>query len=93
MPLRFVGIDPSTGGDGSPTVWVDEEKKEVVVQGWKPDRVTTEEIAGTEWVPGHGKGIPDHEGVVRIPARMIEILRKACDDAERAGLHDDAEGR
>ncbi|MFJ3728709.1 hypothetical protein ACIPYQ_39935 [Streptomyces sp. NPDC090045] len=92
MALRFVGMDPNTGGDGSPTVWVDEEKQEIVIQGWKLDPVTTDEIAGTEWVPGHHRGIPDHEIVVRIPARMIQILREACDDAERAGLRDDAEG-
>ncbi|MFJ2779494.1 hypothetical protein [Kitasatospora sp. NPDC087315] len=27
MTLRFVGIDPDTQGGGSPTVWVDDEKK------------------------------------------------------------------
>jgi hypothetical protein len=34
--LQFVGIDPNTGHDESPTVWVDTDAKELVVQGWKP---------------------------------------------------------
>ncbi|RPF24884.1 hypothetical protein EDD92_9835 [Streptomyces sp. TLI_185] len=36
MPLLFVGIDPHTGDHESPTVWVDDEKQELVFQGWKP---------------------------------------------------------
>lgn len=30
MTLRFVGIDPNTGGEGSPTVWVGEESADLV---------------------------------------------------------------
>lgn len=29
--------------------------------------------------------IPDTEAVVRLPARMMEILREACDVAAEAG--------
>lgn len=36
--------------------------------------------------PGHTPGIPPHEAVIRIPARMVPMLRKAGDVAERAGL-------
>jgi hypothetical protein len=32
MALRFIGIDPNTGTGESPTVWVDEEKLDLVVQ-------------------------------------------------------------
>ncbi|MFD4263117.1 hypothetical protein ACFWR9_37280 [Streptomyces sp. NPDC058534] len=84
MSLRFIGIDPNTGDEESPTVWVDEEKKELVLQGWKPDEATEAECAGFE-VPGHAVGIPDHEAVVRIPARMVPMIREACDAVERAG--------
>ncbi|MFD7320564.1 hypothetical protein ACFV9D_05650 [Streptomyces sp. NPDC059875] len=87
MTLRFVGIDPNTQGGGSPTVWVDDEKNELVIQGWKADETLTAKVSGTTWVEGHDTGIPDHETLIRIPARMVPILRKACDDAERAGLH------
>ena len=78
MALRFVGIDPNTGGNGSPTVWVDDETQEIVIQGW---------TAGTELAaqcavltaPGHAPGIPEGESVVRIPARMVPALREAFD--------------
>ncbi|QKW06644.1 hypothetical protein HUT18_09750 [Streptomyces sp. NA04227] len=83
MPLRFIGIDPSTGQGESPTVWVDESKRELVIQGWRPDAETEAECAQFT-VPGHAVGIPDHETVVRIPVRMVPILREACDAAERA---------
>ena len=85
MTLRFIGIDPNTGTGESPTVWVDENKSELVIQGWKPAPQTEAECAAFE-VPGHAVGIPDHEAVVRIPARMVPILREACDAAERAEL-------
>ncbi|CAL9595575.1 hypothetical protein AB0E99_23030 [Streptomyces sp. NPDC030592] len=85
MSLRFIGIDPNTGQGESPTVWVDENKGELVIQGWKPDAATEAECAAFE-LPGHAVGIPDHEAVVRIPVRMASILREACDAAERAQL-------
>jgi len=85
MTLRFIGIDPNTGTGESPTVWVDESTNELVIQGWKPDQTLEAECAAFE-LPGHAAGIPDHEAVVRIPARMVSILREACDAAERAEL-------
>lgn len=87
MTLRFVGIDPNTGGGGSPTVWVEEESADLVLQGEEAEELLKVQVSGTEWVPGHTAGIPPHETVIRIPARMVSILREACDVAEqRAGL-------
>ncbi|MEU2739407.1 hypothetical protein ABZ656_29570 [Streptomyces sp. NPDC007095] len=87
MTLRFVGIDPNTGGGGSPTVWVEEESADLVLQGEEAEELLKAQVSGTEWVPGHQAGIPPHETVIRIPARMVAILREACDVAEqRAGL-------
>ncbi|CAM5688771.1 hypothetical protein SANTM175S_00738 [Streptomyces antimycoticus] len=60
MPLLFVGIDPATEKDKSPTLWVDQEKKELVIQGWKPSPELKAECAAFE-LPGHAKGIPDDE--------------------------------
>ncbi|MEV8408240.1 hypothetical protein AB0R12_21220 [Streptomyces niveus] len=85
MALRFIGIDPDTGQQGSPTVWVDEEKRELVLQGWKPDGQLEAECAAF-MAPGHAPGVPANEAVIRIPARMVPMLREACDVAERAGL-------
>ncbi|TVL88435.1 hypothetical protein [Streptomyces sp. SAJ15] len=84
MALRFVGIDPNTGGEGSPTVWVEEESADLVLQGEEADALLQALVGSTEWVAGHKPGIPAHERVIRIPARMVPILREACDAAERA---------
>ncbi|MGA5823681.1 hypothetical protein ACPC54_38180 [Kitasatospora sp. NPDC094028] len=86
MALRFGGVDPNTGKDESPMVWVDDAKRELVFQGFKPGDELLTEIGTTEWVHGHALGVPDHENVTRIPLRMAAIIRKALDDAERDGL-------
>lgn len=75
MALRFVGKDPESGDHGSPTVWVDEENKDLVIQGWKADDRTTGESAKN--VP-----TPEHEAVIRVPNQMIPLLREALDVAE-----------
>lgn len=82
MKLQFIGIDPDTGQSGSPTVWVDPETQDIVLQSYRADAGTLEECARNT-APGHAPGIPDHETVIRIPARMVPALRKACDAAER----------
>ncbi|QWB25891.1 MULTISPECIES: hypothetical protein [Streptomyces] len=85
MPLLFIGIDPETGQDKSPTVWIDQAKREIVLQGYKPDAETEAACAAFD-VPGHAKGIPDDEAVIRIPARMVSMIREACDAVERADI-------
>ncbi|MFE7612278.1 hypothetical protein ACWIG3_07170 [Streptomyces celluloflavus] len=82
MSLRFIGIDPETGGKASPTVWVDQETQELVLQGWKPSVELEAECAAFE-VPGHAQGIPDGEAVIRMPARMAHLIREACDAVDR----------
>ena len=82
MPLLFIGIDPSTGDGESPTVWVELEKGELVIQGWKPEPELQAECARFE-VPGHAIGIPENEAVVRVPARMVSMIREACDALEQ----------
>jgi hypothetical protein len=91
VALDFVGIDPTTGGGGSPTVWVEDEAEEIVVQSLTADAALREKIAGTEWVPGHAIGIPAHESVIRIPARMLPILKEAVERVERSRLRRTAE--
>lgn len=66
-------------------MWVDEEKQELVLQGWKPGPELEAECAAFE-MPGHAVGIPEHEAVVRIPARMVPVIREACDAVERAAF-------
>jgi hypothetical protein len=81
MSLKFIGIDPETGDKASPTVWVDQEKREFVFQGLKPDAETLAECEAFE-VPGHAVGIPPHEAVIRIPASMVHMIREACDELD-----------
>ncbi|MFE1775532.1 hypothetical protein [Streptomyces sp. NPDC059008] len=84
MTLRFVGIAPNTGGEGSPTVWVEEGSADLVLQGEGAEALLLQMIGSTQWVPGHAMGVSAHERVIRIPARMVPIVREACDVAERA---------
>lgn len=85
MALRFIGIDPNTGQNGSPTAWVDTSTADIVLQGYTADEATRRECIENT-APGHEKGIPDHETVIRIPAHLVPLLREACDAAERAQL-------
>lgn len=85
MRLQFVGIDPNTGQNGSPTAWVDTDTADIVLQSYIADDATRSQcVANT--APGHAKGIPPHETVIRFPAHLIPLLREACDAAERAQL-------
>ncbi|MER7818191.1 hypothetical protein ACGF3K_33350 [Streptomyces sp. NPDC047980] len=79
MTLRFIAKDPNTDGANCPTVWVDEDKDEIVIQGWKADEATEAECLKSG-------PIPDTEGVVRLPARMVAAIREACDAAERSAV-------
>lgn len=72
MALRFIGKDPDSPNNGSPTVWLDEQDGSIVIQGWKiADAPTMSEITAV-------KPVPDHETVVRVPATMAEFLMEAC---------------
>lgn len=77
MALRHIGTDPGSEGGSCPTVWIDDITGEVVVQGWLPGPEMLAQAKATG-------PIPPSEGVVRLPARMASMIRKACDAAERA---------
>ncbi|WP_159327771.1 hypothetical protein [Streptomyces tendae] len=83
MAVEFIGIDPDTDRDHCPTVWVDAEAQEILLQGWKP---TTETQAQCEANSPANGSVPDNEAIVRLPARMIPMIREACDAVERARL-------
>ncbi|KUL52454.1 MULTISPECIES: hypothetical protein [unclassified Streptomyces] len=83
MAVEFVGIDPNTDRDHCPTVWADADAQEILLQGWKPTPETQAECEGTS--PANGS-VPEAEAIVRIPARMIPMIREACDAVERAQL-------
>ncbi|MGY5131875.1 hypothetical protein ACWGJW_05615 [Streptomyces nigrescens] len=85
MQLQFIGVDPDSDIDESPTAWVDLESADIVIQSYTADDVTRAQCAQHN-APGHAEHIPDHESVIRVPARLVPILREACDAAERAKL-------
>ncbi|MGW2550075.1 hypothetical protein [Streptomyces sp. NPDC001635] len=83
MDIQFVGIDPETDEDGCPTVWVDRSTKDLLIQGYQADEETT---ATADRLSPARAPIPEGETVVRVPARMIPILRKAFDALDDSGV-------
>ncbi|MEU1572574.1 hypothetical protein ABZ519_15690 [Streptomyces collinus] len=75
MQLRFVGKDPESGDHGCPAVWVDEETQDLVIQGVKAD-------AETLALTVQDSPLPAYEGVIRLPQRMIPLVREALDGAK-----------
>ena len=80
MALLFIGKDPGSPVNDSPTVWLDEDDGSIVLQGWKiTDEATLSEVTA--------KGpVPDHETLMRLPARMAPILREVCGSDGTGGL-------
>ncbi|MFE9099818.1 hypothetical protein [Actinomadura geliboluensis] len=83
MALLFIGIDPATNEDKCPAVFVDPETHDFVFQGTTvTDPETLAEVA-------KHSPIADYESVVRLPARMREIIMQALevrDGGERSEL-------
>ncbi|MET8049106.1 MULTISPECIES: hypothetical protein [unclassified Streptosporangium] len=74
MALRFIGIDPGSEHGGCPSVWVDGTDGSFVIQGWEVDDPA--ELAEVE----ARSPIARNEKIVRIPARMRDLLMEACGD-------------
>ncbi|MFF3557146.1 hypothetical protein ACWD4V_07525 [Streptomyces tsukubensis] len=72
MALRMLGKDPESKDGGSPTIYLDDETDNYIVQGWK--------------VLDAGKratmGIPDHEDAVEIPRRVIKFFQEMTPEVE-----------
>ncbi|MGQ4486907.1 hypothetical protein ACN6LM_003922 [Streptomyces sp. SAS_281] len=79
MTLHFIAKDPETNGDHCPTIWYDDQAREFVVQGWDPDEALLARCR-------QAGPIPPGEHVVRIPARMADVLREALDVADRTAV-------
>lgn len=74
MRLRFLGIYPNTPDDGSPTIWLDEDTGDLVIQSYKADLATLEQCREVGSVPGHSTDVPAHETVIRLPANMLQFI-------------------
>ncbi|WP_328913319.1 MULTISPECIES: hypothetical protein [unclassified Streptomyces] len=64
MALRQLGKDPESPNNGSPTVYLDDETGNYILQGW---RVTDAERLAQ-------MNIPDHETVIEFPRRMMRFF-------------------
>jgi hypothetical protein len=71
MALKFIAIDPNTDQDHCPAVFVEGETGDLLFQGW-----TVTSPATLAEVDGHSP-IADNESVVRLPARMRDIILEA----------------
>ncbi|WP_147339426.1 hypothetical protein [Actinomadura spongiicola] len=73
MALVCIGIDPETNEDKCPAVFVDTDTGDFVLVGWTV--TDPETLAGVaEHTP-----VADYETVVRLPARMREIVLQALE--------------
>jgi hypothetical protein len=71
--IRFIGIDPATGGNNCPAVFTDDETGDLLVQGWTvTDAAELAEMA--TYSP-----LAENEAVVRVPTRMRAIIKEALD--------------
>jgi hypothetical protein len=76
--LRHVGTDPTSTNNGSPTLWIDEDRHRVVVQGWIADARIRAACLETGPIPGH-------EQVVELPESMMPFLAEVVDEWRRSG--------
>lgn len=70
MTLRKLGKDPESPSGSSPTVYLDEDTNNYLVQGWKV--LDTERLGQMD--------IPGHESVVEIPRRMVQFFLEVKGD-------------
>jgi hypothetical protein len=64
MPLEFLGKDPESDRDGSPTLYYDPEQDTYLFQSWKvldPERLAQ-------------LNVPEHETVIEFPRRMMRFF-------------------
>lgn len=71
MALRFLAIDPGTNGENCPALFLEEETGDLLFQGWTVTDPTT--LAES----GQHSPLADGESLVRLPARMREIILEA----------------
>jgi hypothetical protein len=72
MALRFLGKDPQSQIDESPTLYYDDERDTYVFQSWKvtdPERLAH-------------LNVPENETVIEFPRRMVRFFPEVSGDAE-----------
>lgn len=66
MRAKFIGKDPKSDNDGSPTLFATDrtDRETFLVQGWKvSDRTALADVGE----------IPGHEDIVEVPVEILEM--------------------
>jgi hypothetical protein len=81
MPLRFLGIIPNTPDTDSPTIWLDEESGDLLIQSYKATEAEVKACQEIGSVPGHSTDVPDHETIIRLPKVMLQYIPRPEDSS------------
>lgn len=84
MSLEFLGIFPNSPDGDSPTIWLDTDTGDLLIQSYK---ATEDEVANCKEIgsiPGHSTDVPAHETIIRLPKVMRQFL-PPLDDPEETG--------
>lgn len=75
MHARFLGKDPDSQVDNSPTLFVTDrtDRRTFIAQGWK----VTDPQALADVGP-----VPDHEGIIEIPEDVLKFYVRAYKEQE-----------
>ncbi|MEW2172727.1 hypothetical protein AB0935_22785 [Streptomyces sp. NPDC007027] len=74
MALRFLGIDPDSPTDESPTIWLHEETGDLLIQSYRATEAEVNDCKQAGSIPGHSTDVPEHETIIRLPAAMLDYL-------------------
>lgn len=83
MDLRFLGVDPESPVDESPTIWLDDTTGDLIIQSHEADEETQQRCAERP-APGHTPGVPAGERIIRLPARMLQFIPRPDGDPQSA---------
>ena len=75
MRARFLGKDPQSGKDGSPTLFATDraDRKTYIAQGWR--------VTDPQTLADVGE-VPDHETIIEIPEDVIKMWVRAYQEQE-----------
>ncbi|WP_441248967.1 hypothetical protein [Kitasatospora sp. McL0602] len=73
-PLQFLGIIPNTPETDSPTIWLDPENGDLLIQSYKASEEDLRRCKEVGSIPGHSTDVPEHETVIRLPEVMIKFI-------------------
>ncbi|MFF7631568.1 hypothetical protein ACFZB9_00240 [Kitasatospora sp. NPDC008050] len=76
MALKFLGIIPNTPDADSPTIWLDEDTGDLLIQSYRASEEEVKACQEIGSIPGHSTDVPDHETIIRLPKTMLQFIPK-----------------